>query len=320
MCRSRSSPRSRDRDVVFTLAQVAAVGTLPNLADSTTPLADSALATLDRPVPVISRGVDLRHEREHRRPDPGRICGFSSRLPRTATCRSGSRGCTPSSTRRSNAVVFTTLVALALALSGSFVALASARGHRATARVCRHVRGDARLPPAARGRPGGVGDVHGPAWCGRPGGRILLVAARGRRRDATAGGERPRIPRVRSAPLVVARRDLLQGMGCPVAGLKVRPTAAGATEQACRAPTVEPQTTPSAGSPAPRPESPFRTPGPWLKRTRQAVVLETAVAAVVSPQGPCTVFRGPYNAAAGGRSQHVWTSRHLASRLPARSE
>ena len=112
--------------VIFTLAQVAAVGTLPDLASSTTPLADSALVTMGAwGALLVSLGSIFAMS--------GNIAGqilAGSRflfaiaengdLPRWFA-RVHPRFHTPS-----NAVVFTTLVALALALSGSFVALASA--------------------------------------------------------------------------------------------------------------------------------------------------------------------------------------------------
>ena len=112
--------------VVFTLAQVAAVGTLPNLADSTTPLADSALATLGSSgALLISLGSIFAMS--------GNIAGqilagsrFLFAIAENGDLPQWFARVHPRFHTPSNAVVFTTLVALALALSGSFVALASA--------------------------------------------------------------------------------------------------------------------------------------------------------------------------------------------------
>jgi APA family basic amino acid/polyamine antiporter len=112
--------------LIFTLAQVVAVGTLPDLAASTTPLADSAYLTLGSSgALLISLGSIFAMS--------GNIAGqilagsrFLFALAENADLPRWFARVHPRFQTPSNAVVFTTLVALGLSLSGSFVALASA--------------------------------------------------------------------------------------------------------------------------------------------------------------------------------------------------
>ena len=111
---------------IYTLVQLAAEMTLPNMAASTTPIADSALATMGSTGALI---VGLGSILAMSGNIMGQVLsgsrflyalGENGDLPRWFA-RVHPRFRTPS-----NAVVFTTIVALALSLSGSFVALASA--------------------------------------------------------------------------------------------------------------------------------------------------------------------------------------------------
>jgi APA family basic amino acid/polyamine antiporter len=143
---------------IYTLAQTVATTTLPGLGTSTTPLADSALVTMGRPgALLISAGSIFAMT--------GNIAGqvlagsrFLYALAENGDLPRWFAYVHPRFRTPSHGVIFTTLVSLALALTGSFAALASASavarllvygGTCGATLALRQPRFDGRVPPAA---------------------------------------------------------------------------------------------------------------------------------------------------------------------------
>ena len=154
---------------VMTLAQVVALGTLPSLTSSKTPLADAAALFLGGAgAALITFGAICSTERQQHGPGALRIaqpvCPRRAGRPAAVLRPVHPRFRTPA-----NAVLVTSGVSLVLALSGTFAVMAAASAITRLARLRRHLR---RHPPAPQPRLRGVvkpADLRRPARPGDPG-------------------------------------------------------------------------------------------------------------------------------------------------------
>jgi amino acid transporter len=141
---------------VMTAAQVVAMGVLPNLADSTTPLADAALVTMGSAGALL---IGVGSVISITGNNAGQVLSGSRVLFALAEHRdlpSVFARVHPVFRTPANAVLFTSVVALALALTGSFVTLAAASAVArlviytgASASVLRLRALEGRVPPAS---------------------------------------------------------------------------------------------------------------------------------------------------------------------------
>ena len=127
--------------LIMTLTQVVAIGTLPDLATSSTPLASAAAALLGAGgAALMTFGATLSASGNNmgQALSGPRTC---MRWPSRAICPRSSRACTPATARRSTAVIVTAGVSLLLALVRPFRGAGRGERHQPADRLRLHVRG-----------------------------------------------------------------------------------------------------------------------------------------------------------------------------------